>query len=110
MLRLLWCTRKYPCANKYDCLQRGFDFSGFDTDVAMPLKKLRMSRISDFSRIALGIRDRTEGGTVYSIIAKTLTLDMGAENFANRREIRENLSLEEPKAPALAKISLGERG
>ncbi len=63
-----------------------------------------------FSRIALGIRNTTEGGTVYNIIAKTLTPDMGADNFANRREIREKLCLQERKAPLLAKISLGERG
>jgi hypothetical protein len=69
-----------------------------------------VSRISDFSRIALGIRDTIEGGIVYSIIAKTFTPDMGADNFANRREIREKLCLQEWKAPLLAKNSLGERG
>ncbi len=45
-----------------------------------------------------------------SIIAKTLAQDMGADNLANPREIREKPSLQEPKAPPLAKNSSGERG
>ncbi len=69
-----------------------------------------MSRVSDFSRIALGIRDTTECDTVYSIIAKTLTPDMGADNFANPREIRKKLRLQEPKAPPLAKNNPDEQG